>query len=307
MIPTHSGPSDQRIAFITGYPRSGTTLLANQVNRLQGLAVGPETQYFRAAYKRLKAVSGKRFMAELRADPRLADFGFSDEELLESARESGFDRDHFLHAFLDRHARREVAGDPPLLLEKSPGHILYARRILACYPNASFIYLVKDPRDVVNSNLQVDWIHSNMLKHCAAWCMYNDTFFRLRARYPGRVHLVRFEDLVTSTRFQLRLLCQFLDVPFRFDPDSRATAVPEWESAWKAQAAGDVDPSRAYRWQQGADTEQHRLVSAVTRHHRALLHYDREPEGAQPRFLPRAWAYNNAAYKSLLHFRRVYL
>ncbi|TXS89900.1 sulfotransferase [Parahaliea maris] len=296
------------ITFITGYPRSGTTLLANQLNRLHSVVVGPESQYFRSAYKRLKkARSGRQFLAVLLEDSRLRDFGLSDEEMLEAVRSSGFDRDRFLHGFLAMHAASAGLASPARLLEKSPGHILYTRQILACYPEASFIYLVKDPRDVVNSNLKVDWIHSNVAKHCAAWNMYNDAFIRLHRQFPGRVHLLRFEDLVTEQHLQLRKLCQFLDIPYRLDEDKQSTAVPDWEAEWKAEAAGDIDPGKAYLWQREEDTRQHKLVSAMTRHYRDLFGYDRVPEGVSPRFLPRAWAYNSPAYKSLLRFRRVYL
>lgn len=298
---------DPPITFITGYPRSGTTLLANQLNRLRGVVVGPESQYFRAVYKRLKSVSGKQFVELVANNQRLADFGLGEEDIRDVARDCGFDRDRFLHTFLRRHAALQGLEQPALLLEKSPAHILHARRALACYPQAKFIYIVKDPRDVVNSNLQVDWNHSNIPKHCAAWNMYNDAFSRLQAEIPGRVYLLRFEDLVTDLRLQLRLVCQFLNLPYELDDGPVASAVPDWEAGWKSQSTGQVDPGKAFRWQRDESCQQHRVVSAMTRGYRALFRYDREPEGGRRLFLPVAWAYNNPAYKSLLRAKRVYL
>ncbi len=296
------------ITFVTGYPRSGTTLLANQLNRLKDVVVGPETQYFRAAYKQLKSArTGRRFLEILGSDKRLEDFELSPSLLADAARDSGFDRDRFLSAFLLRYAESKGVEKPAILVEKTPAHILYARQILECYPNASFIYLVKDPRDVVSSNLRVDWIHSNVAKHCASWNMYNDAFVRLHQQLPGRVHLVRFEDLVTALRLQIRQICQFLSIPYDAESGRTASAVPAWEAEWKADSLGEVDPGKAYRWQNDDSLKQHLLVSAMTRRYRSMFHYEREPEGARPRFLPRAWAYNSPAYKSMLRFRRVYL
>ncbi|GAB3274044.1 sulfotransferase family protein [Parahaliea aestuarii] len=304
----NSSPLEQSLTFITGYPRSGTTLLASQLNRLSNVVVGPESQYFRSAFKQLKhARNGRQFLDTLLRDRRLRDFGLGNDELLDVVRASGFDRSRFLHHFLAAHAQRMGVAQPAILLEKSPGHILYTRQILACYPDARFIYLVKDPRDVVHSNLQVDWIHSNVPKHCAAWNMYNDAFVRLHREYPGRVHLIRFEDLVLGQHLQLRKICQFLGLPYALDDNKPSAVVPEWETRWKAEASGDIDPGKAFRWQRVEDQHQHRLVSAMTRTYREVFNYDREPEGAHPRFIPRAWAYNSSAYKSLLRFRRIYL
>lgn len=301
-------PAEAAITFITGYPRSGTTLLANQLNRLRGIVVGPETQYFRSAYKKLRgATTGRQFLEIVRQDRRLRDFGLSDADLHDAARDSGFQRDRFLQAFLRRHAALAGLDRPAVLLEKSPEHILHAQRALACHPRARFIYLVKDPRDVVTSNLRVNWTHSNVPKHCASWNMCNDAFMDLRRQHPDRVHLVRFEDLVTEPAFQLEGVCRFLGIPCVSDPGKAASAVPEWEAGWKAESMGEVDPGKAYKWQRDDRAAQHRLVSAMTRHYRAVFHYDREPEGTGPRITPRAWAYNSPAYKSLLRFRRVYL
>ncbi len=296
------------ITFVTGYPRSGTTLLANQLNRLQGIVVGPESQYFSHTYRLLKyARSGRQFLDILQQDKRLRDFGLSNEQIHEAVLASGFDRRRFLHNFLERHAALVGVAEPLRLVEKSPGHILHAQQILACYPEASFIYIVKDPRDVVSSNLRVAWNHSNVAKHCAAWNMYNDAFMRLRDALPARVHLLRFEDLVTDLHEQLHRVCQLLDVPCATDDEKRVTAVPEWEAAWKAESAGKIDPGKAYQWQREQNRRQHKLVSAMTRHYRTQFGYDREPEGARMHFLPRGWAYNSSVYKSLLRFRRVYL
>ncbi|MFV8818154.1 sulfotransferase family protein [Haliea sp. E17] len=298
----------QPITFITGYPRSGTTLLANQLNQLQDVCVGPETQYYCKAFKQLKtARSGRQFMQVLSGDNRLQDFGLDPSELVDAARDSGFDRNRLLSAFLRRHAALQGVEAPAILVEKSPAHILHTRKILECHPLATFIYLVKDPRDVVSSNLRMDWTHSNVPKHCAAWNMYNDAFMRLHRQYPDRVHLLRFEDLVTALRLQIRQICQFLDIPYSPVEGKAASAVPDWESAWKATSAGEIDPGKAYSWQRDNCQKQHQLVSAMTRKYRAIFRYDREPEGSKLRFLPRAWAYNSPAYRSILRFRRVYL
>ena len=74
--------------------------------------------------------------------------------------------------------------------------------LLEKYPNLMIIMLVRDPRAVMNSRLSANWCGNK--PHCLDTSYCNDLFadtemaMRLTHTYPGRIRIVRYEDLVSN-------------------------------------------------------------------------------------------------------------
>eukprot|EP00093_Oithona_nana_P008835 08835.XXX_242342_243458_1 [CDS] Oithona nana genome sequencing. len=74
--------------------------------------------------------------------------------------------------------------------------------LLEKYPNLMIIMLVRDPRGVMNSRLSANWCGNK--PHCLDTSYCNDLFadtemaLRLTHMYPGRIRIVRYEDLVAN-------------------------------------------------------------------------------------------------------------
>lgn len=131
------------LVFIVGCPRSGTTWMQLLLAGHPRVATANETFLF---YRYLSAL-WREWEAE--EDRYARPLGL--RHLL--------DEDQFLE--LCRGLAREVlskiaTSDSPVVVEKTPGHVTTARLILDCFPDARFLHVVRDPRDVVCSLLAAE-------------------------------------------------------------------------------------------------------------------------------------------------------
>lgn len=67
------------------------------------------------------------------------------------------------------------------------------------FPGGYFVYIVRDPRDVVASHIQRGFKRT-VDEICNAWNKYTEAFERLRNQWPHSSVIVRYEDLVTHPR-----------------------------------------------------------------------------------------------------------
>ena len=87
--------------------------------------------------------------------------------------------------------------------------------------NLQVIVLVRDPRGVYNSRRSgpvASWCSSDECSDPATWCLdlANDlaAAFALEKKYPGSVHLVRYEDLSMEPEVTARRITKFLTLPW---------------------------------------------------------------------------------------------
>src|SRR3954454_16713557 len=156
----------------------------------------------------------------------------------------------------------------PIPCDHTPRNVYYLREILGAYPNARVIVMVRDARDVLASQ-----------KH--RWKMRREGFnqlprnetLRLRANYhpvtmsllwksavdagdryasDGRVHVLRFEDLLADGEREVSGLCDFIGLTY----SPSMIEVPQVKStfsSWKVDKRG-LNPESAGRWARGALT-----------------------------------------------------
>ncbi len=96
------------------------------------------------------------------------------------------------------------------------------------FPEAVFIHLIRDGRDVASSFLELGW--ADRIEEAALhWRLRVRRGRRAgRALPAGRYHELRYEDLVADPAPQLRDLCAAIGLPFSpamLDPSDRAGAV----------------------------------------------------------------------------------
>ncbi len=87
-------------------------------------------------------------------------------------------------------------------------------RVLWVWPDARFIHLVRDGRDVARSLIGMGWV-GNMFTGAEYWLRAVRGWDRLceMVREDRRIE-VRYEDLVSDPEVNLRLVCDFLRVPY---------------------------------------------------------------------------------------------
>lgn len=79
------------------------------------------------------------------------------------------------------------------------------------FPGGRFIFILRDPRDVVASQMKRGFDQS-VLEICAKWNNCLKTYKRFNSAHPGSCMLIRYEDLITHPRRNLDYLFKFLSM-----------------------------------------------------------------------------------------------
>lgn len=175
------------LVFIVGCPRSGTTWMQLLLAQHPRVSTANETflfyRYVDALWREWEAEEG-RYTRPLGMRHLL-----DEDRFLELCR--GFARG----------VLSEIATpESPVVVEKTPGHVTCAPLILNCFPDAGFLHVVRDPRDVTASLLAAEaswgegWAPGNA--HDAAH-MWRTLASRGRdiGQLTDRHREVRYEDL----------------------------------------------------------------------------------------------------------------
>ena len=114
------------------------------------------------------------------------------------------------------------------------------------WPDAKFIFIRRDPRDVARSCVQMGW--SGTPWHGVDfWLDAEQAWSRLQLNIPEHQCLVlRFEDLVADSPGQLSRICRFLDIDYEsgmLDIDADTTY-------------SRPDPAAAKSWQDSASVDE---------------------------------------------------
>jgi hypothetical protein len=135
-------PLFERPVFIVSPPRSGSTMLFETLARSPRVfTIGDESHQLIEGVPELSPQSrgfeSNRLLAE-DATPAMA-------EIL---------RRRFYEALRDREGRRPPPGQPVRMLEKTPKNSLRVPFLARVFPQARFIYLYRDPRQVLSSMIE---------------------------------------------------------------------------------------------------------------------------------------------------------
>lgn len=268
-------PNPDAPFFVVGTGRCGSTLLQAMLMSHPDLRMPPETQYFEHldpaalgfadplpdeqvnGYLHRALTDRARFFLDAR--PGTADaYGDAVRTTLRSA------RDQFLWIC----ARLTAAQSGDQLGEKTPQHWQSIGRITALFPQARFVHLVRDPRDVVAGLLEMDWWENNSARKTAKhWRNAIRAAVDHRLRDPDRHLTVRYEDLVERPEPVLRDICGFLGVSFHpamlsHRASARRSFAPG-EIEYKGLATEPIDRSRTGRYRTRLSASQIRVIEAT--------------------------------------------
>ena len=106
--------------------------------------------------------------------------------------------------------RETLAAGKRYLVEKTPMHILYLDLIRRTIPDAKFVIMVRDGRDVTASLGRRN--KGDFEAGLSRWV--NDTGISLAQRGRADAHVQRYEDLVADPSATMQRICEFLGVPY---------------------------------------------------------------------------------------------
>ena len=207
-IPTSDSPEAVRASprpiFIGGHHRSGTTLMRVLLNRHPAIACGPESQLL----ERTSFLAFHRFLEETYL-PQLRQYGLAPAEIDRGVAA-------FINNFLMRYAARR---GKPRWAEKTPKNIVRITYLFRLFPDAQFVHMVRDPRDVYCSVREKartsapHWSSDTPKKVAHSWVQFVESGLAWRS-HSTRYLEVRYEDLACDPETAMRGVLTFLGEPW---------------------------------------------------------------------------------------------
>lgn len=203
----------QPVPFVVGVGRSGTTLLRLMLDAHPDLAVPPETAFIPQLARRRWSVPEARdkFVRALAAHHNWPDFHLDQGELrsrLDAV--PTFTLGDGLRVFYQVYADKF---GKPRWGDKTPSYADSMRLIQRHLPEARFIHLIRDGRDVALSVKDL-WFGPNTFADAAAWWASRIDLAREQATDVRYYLELRYEDLVTDSEGTLRKVCEFVELPW---------------------------------------------------------------------------------------------
>ena len=203
--------------FLTGCERSGTTLLRAMVDAHPQVAVPDESHFLqtlvarRPALERTHAVDHCRLLDLLRASPGFRRWNLDLDEVAATLAETT-DLADAIRRLYGLYARGQ---GKPRYADKTTTYVFAIASIAAVLPEARFVHLIRDGRNVALSLLQQRWGPDTVEDAAVWWRVRVEAARAARAQLPaGRYTELRFEDLAADPEAALRHVTAFVDVPW---------------------------------------------------------------------------------------------
>ena len=262
--------------FIVGVGRSGTTMLRLMLDAHPELAIPPETHFVPELIAAIdEGASPEQAVETMTAVRQWGDLHTEPADVV--ARWRGLERfeaGSALRSFYEMYAERQ---GKPRWGEKTPSYVKSMPEIEGALPEARFIHVIRDGRDVALSR----WKRS-LGKDPAPASRVAETWarrIRRAQRQGGKVgHYLelRYEDLVTDTESNLHRIADFIELDW--DPvmmryyegaaermaemardlpatDGKPTRPGEERMQAHAMTQKPPDPSAMYRWKEKMSAE----------------------------------------------------
>lgn len=201
--------------FFVGSGRSGTTLVQAIFSAHPELEVAHESQFIprlaKRAYGLGEGFDGTMFLRDLARLPDFQRMALDPDRLSRGMADVSSYADAIRVVFSEYAAKRgkRLYGD------KTPGYILHMELIAELLPEARFVHVVRDGRDVALSYLETRFGPSTLTEAALYWRRRVTEGRRAGLRMgPARYREVRYEELVANPAEVTRELCDFVGIAF---------------------------------------------------------------------------------------------
>jgi hypothetical protein len=302
--------------FIIGRPRTGTTLLRSLFDAHPNVQIPWECQFvlnLYPKYGKLKLWNPEtleRFYTDLLEQWQFSAWNIDHEKLKADllACEGEISYARICQVVYLNNISFYPKGNILLIGDKNHGYTIYTRRLKKLFPDAKFVYILRDYRDNFESVSKVDFE-----LHIVSLVVYKWKYFYKKAleasrRSPGSFYFIRYEDLVKDPVPEFRKLCEFLGIPyvpgvFEFYK-MKDKAVEKYPAdilnKHHQSLFNPVNTSRIGRWEKLMSARQVRIADQVAGKYAKLAGYKKKYPGFS------LWtafqAMPGVCYASLLYF-----
>ncbi|WP_321277443.1 sulfotransferase [Thiomicrorhabdus indica] len=277
--------------FIVGVGRSGTTLLRLMLDAHPQIAIPSETHFLHTLIEQ-PPQSVDAFFNQVTHAQTWASFGLEEQAFYHYLQKqfvaSSFNLSQAIQSFFEYYA---ASKGKPLWGDKTPPYVQYMPAIQKLIPQARFIHLIRDGRDVALS-YQDKWFGPEQKDLPTLAKFWRDRILNARESVheltPNTYLEVRYEDLVQSPEPTLRKICQFLNLDYSAEmltyhqnSAQRLDEMQDWQHKGQSVAVSkqallkihehtlkQPDQSQIGKWQKRWDKQQ---ISGFEMHAEPLL------------------------------------
>lgn len=243
--------------FITGCPRSGTTMLASMLGSADSCIATPESDFFiDFVFKHLGNTSAistnKEFDSFLSANYRFKQWQLESTDIENIPPTITFENfsgviESTQKLFAEKHST--VTSKESIIIDHTPTNILHFNILNDLFPESYFIFIVRDPRAVYASVKDLDWGANSALQLAEEWNEYAAMYLSIDKLFPERVTLIRYEDILVNAATELKRLCEFIGVRYSSDLlKGEGFKLPSYTSSQHALVGKTLDIQRIDKW-----------------------------------------------------------
>lgn len=224
-----------KIFFLLSAPRSGSTLLRLHLNEFEGVIALPETHFFefmlRHKNRSWKSAEDREILANKWVGfYTIIKFPINHQLLKDRIISDAHNWRDLFEITIDQY-RIDLYPEliNPAWIEKSPPHIFYQPEIKSLFPEAKFIYLIRDPRAVIGSLKTMPWSTSNVYALARSWKKAAQKF-----DLNHETVVIQYELLVKNPKVEMKKLFDFMQLSGEFNLAQRVGDQVENQN-WNSQ------------------------------------------------------------------------
>ena len=268
--------------FIVGNDRSGTTMLRMILDRGPDAAIPPESMFLTDVAP--GTPDPQALAEEVWNHPKVALW-----ELPGPAPQlaPGLDPDAAIRAALaapfEAYARKL---GKPRWGDKTPHYVNHDDAQLEIWPDARFVVIVRDGRDVALSLRRMPFGPNNAWAAAQWWARGIRAGERAQARHPGHVMTVRYEDLARDPSTHVPPVCAFLGLAYDEDMlalerADRSRIVAD-QASWFPTLFDGVNAKAVERWRREMPRRDQAVFAALAGAELARFGYPVPPTPVRP-------------------------
>lgn len=243
--------------FIVGVPRSGTTLLRMMLDSHSKVYCPPESPWIngRNTSHTPNILDLNNYMINNKWGALNTMDGISEQDILKNTR-----------VYIDTIMAKALhAKSKTIWAEKTPENIVSVNLLSKVFPNAKFIHIIRDPRDVALSTVKAPWRKLNYKKAKRLWNNYynalkrwknwNNEFFNTVDSNKIEYISIKYEDLVENPEVVLDKIFKYLELeleesvfnPYCYKHDEIKDPNDLGVSTFKSKQS--IEKNAVYKWQ----------------------------------------------------------
>lgn len=236
-----------RPVFIGACQRSGTTMLGSMLGASPDAFTTPESQFKNILFEK-KYISIKLLRDHVLKDFRLKLWQIDLNEILKNVKE-GQSGKYVLNTILQQYQRQNNLLQKRVWVDHTPSNIFHINNLAQIYPDAKFLFLIRDGRAVMNSYFNVSWGCNTAYEAADKWLSTNSFGLAAKLNYSERVKIAYYEKIVLDPQKELKEICCFLGISYSDRMiNGNKKFLPKYTKSQHDKVGRKPDPAYINKW-----------------------------------------------------------